>query len=78
MTRHDMKCEEVLRHLIAYLDREMDEDTAARIERHLEECRGCFSRARFEKMLKGHIQATGSKKQSERLRARIRSLLESF
>jgi anti-sigma factor (TIGR02949 family) len=78
MTKRDMKCEEVLRHLIAYLDREMDEETAAHIERHLEECRGCFSRAAFEKKLKGEVRATASRKSPERLRARIKNLLDSF
>jgi anti-sigma factor RsiW len=30
-----IRCEDVLKHLVAYLDRELDADAAADIERHL-------------------------------------------
>lgn len=73
-----MNCEEVLRHLVAYLDREMDAGTATLIERHLEECRGCFSRAAFERKLKSQLRASGSRKAPQRLRARIRQLIGRF
>ena len=51
MSEPTLTCEEVLKHLVAYLDRETDGHTAAEIEHHLEKCRGCFSRAEFEKQL---------------------------
>jgi mycothiol system anti-sigma-R factor len=73
-----MTCEEVLKHLVAYLDREADERTTAEIERHLDECRGCFSRAEFERELKSHVRAAGSRTAPERLRARIRKLVTKF
>jgi anti-sigma factor (TIGR02949 family) len=73
-----MSCEEVLRHLVAYLDREMDAATALAIERHLEECRGCFSRAAFERKLKAHVCGTASSRAPERLRSRIRELIRKF
>jgi anti-sigma factor (TIGR02949 family) len=73
-----MSCEEVLRHLVAYLDCEMDAATAAAIERHLEECRGCFSRAEFEKKLKAHVGEAASARAPERLRNRIRDLIRKF
>jgi anti-sigma factor (TIGR02949 family) len=68
----------VLRHLVAYLDREIDAHTAAEIERHFEDCRGCFSRAEFERKLKTHVRAAGSRTAPERLRARIKALVEKF
>ena len=61
MSKSALTCEEVLKHLVAYLDREADERTTAEIERHLDECRGCFSRAA-----------------PERLRARIKKLVDEF
>jgi anti-sigma factor (TIGR02949 family) len=78
MRKDHMKCEEVLRHLVAWLDRETDAATAAAIERHLEECRGCFSRAEFEKKLKSHVRDAASTRAPERLRSRIRALIRKF
>lgn len=73
-----MTCEDVLRELLAYLDREVDPDTAALIDRHLQSCRGCFSRAEFERKLKGHLEASGEKPAPERLRARVKGILDKF
>jgi anti-sigma factor (TIGR02949 family) len=78
MADRKMTCDEVLGHLLAFLDREMDSHTAAEIERHLEECRGCYSRAEFERKLKSHVRAAGSRTAPERLRERIRRLIERF
>jgi len=78
MSKPTMTCEEVLKHLIAYLDREADAHTAAEVERHLEECRGCFSRAEFERKLKASVRAAGSSTTPEHLRARIKKLVEKF
>ena len=78
MSEPTLTCEEVLKHLVAYLDRETDGHTAAEIEHHLEKCRGCFSRAEFEKQLKAQVRAAGSRAAPERLRARIRKLVDEF
>ncbi len=78
MSKHDMDCEEVLSHLVEYLDRELDAETAAALSRHLDDCRGCFSRAEFEMRLKESLQAAATRPASERLRARIRDLIEKF
>lgn len=78
MSRPPVNCEEVLKHLVAYLDRETDAHTTAEIERHLEECRGCFSRADFEKRLKARLRAAGSRAAPERLRARIKKMVDEF
>jgi len=76
--QHDMNCEEVLKHLIEYLDRELDAETAAAVGHHLDDCRGCFSRAEFEMKLKESLQAAATRPVSERLRARIKDLIEKF
>ncbi|MGQ0545316.1 MAG: mycothiol system anti-sigma-R factor [Betaproteobacteria bacterium] len=73
-----MKCEDVLAHLLAYLDREVDAQTAAQIDRHLEACRGCFSRAEFERNLKAHLQAAGEERAPASLRARIKDIVDKF
>lgn len=78
MSKPTMTCEEVLEHLVAYLDRETDARAAADIQRHLEQCRGCFSRAEFERLLKARVRAAGSRSAPERLRDRIRKLVDEF
>ena len=75
---HTMDCEEVLRHLLEYLDRELDSKTSAAMSRHLEDCRGCFSRAEFELKLKESLRAAGKEPVSEKMRRRIKSLVDSF
>jgi anti-sigma factor (TIGR02949 family) len=78
MSKPTLTCEEVLKHLVAYLDRDTDAHTAAEIERHLEQCRGCYSRAEFERQLKARVRAAGSRAAPERLRARIKKLVDEF
>jgi anti-sigma factor (TIGR02949 family) len=45
-------CEEALRRLAEFLDRELADAAATEVEQHLETCRSCFSRAEFERHLK--------------------------
>ena len=73
-----MSCEEVIAHLFAYLDDETDPKKKAYIERHLEECRACFSRAEFEKALRNKVQQLGNKEAPATLRQRMRSVLDQF
>ena len=73
-----MRCEDVLHELLAYLDREADAATTAAIDRHLEDCRGCFSRAEFERKLKAQLRAAGEKRAPARLRARVKHIMEKF
>ncbi|GIX27774.1 MAG: hypothetical protein KatS3mg123_1655 [Burkholderiales bacterium] len=53
MARRTVNCEEVLRHLFAYIDQELDAEASAEIERHLELCRGCFSRVEVRTQAQG-------------------------
>jgi anti-sigma factor (TIGR02949 family) len=73
-----ISCEEVLQHLLAYLDREVDAPTTALIDRHLEACRGCFTRAAFERKLKAHLRAAAEKPAPARVRARVKDILDKF
>ena len=76
--RAEMTCEQVLRELFAYLDGESDAPTAAQIGHHLQACRGCFSRAEFERKLKGYLRAAGQKRAPQRLRARVQDIVDKF
>jgi mycothiol system anti-sigma-R factor len=73
-----MTCEEVLKHLVAYLDREIDSEAAVEIEHHLESCRGCLSRAEFERQLKAQLRAAGASSAPARLRARLMEIVDKF
>lgn len=71
-------CEEVIRHIFAYLDGEIEADRHAGIERHLEECRGCYSRAQFERLLMRRVAELGEEQAPASLRRRVKDLLDSF
>jgi anti-sigma factor (TIGR02949 family) len=75
---HSLSCEQVLEHLFAYLDNALDAPTSAEIERHLEACRGCFSRAEFERRLRQRVAETGTVSAPDTLRARIKALTDWF
>jgi mycothiol system anti-sigma-R factor len=73
-----ISCEEVIAHLFAYLDNEIDSEKRTYIERHLEECRACFSRAEFEKALRAKVRQLGDKEAPATLRRRMKALLDQF
>ena len=77
MTRK-LSCEEVLSKLHAYLDQEVDTVSEAEIDRHLHECRECFSRAEFERTLKRKIASAAETRTPEEIRARLESLIKRF
>ncbi len=71
-------CEEALQLLAAYLDRELDAATRARLDQHLETCRSCYSRSEFEKQLKAKVVALGREPVSPTLAARVRGMIHRF
>lgn len=71
-------CDEALRLLAAFLDRELHSTDREGVERHLEVCRSCFSRAEFERRLKGEVRRLGLEEISPAFEHRIRRLLGSF
>lgn len=73
-----LSCEEVIAHLFAYLDDEMDAEKRSYIEHHLKECRACLSRAEFEKALRAKVKQLGDKEAPTTLRERVRALLDQF
>lgn len=73
-----IRCEEVIAHLLSYLDGEIDDTKRVQIDRHLEECRGCFSRAEFERALRDRLRQAGDANPSPALQERIKALMEKF
>lgn len=78
MKQTELSCEEVIKQLFDYLDRELDRQTDADIEYHLQRCRGCFSRAEFERKLRAKIADIANQKAPARLYHRIDKLLENY
>ena len=73
-----ISCEDVLSKLYAYLDREVDSLTAAEIDHHLDHCRECFSRAEFEKVLRGRVAKSTEKETPPEVQERLKNLIRRF
>lgn len=71
-------CEDALRFLAGFLDGELHTDAHERIERHLEVCRSCFSRAEFERRLKDEVGRLRRDDVSAAFEQRIRRLIGAF
>ena len=74
----DISCEEALRQLADYLSGELEKGAGAQLEHHMEACRGCFSRAEFEKRLKSHLAGLSREKAPAAMETRIRGMLRRF
>ncbi|RWL93725.1 zf-HC2 domain-containing protein [Mesorhizobium sp.] len=73
-----IRCEEVVEHLLAFLDGEVEVGRRESIEQHLEECRSCCSRADFEVALRQKVREVALKRPSMKLRRKIRQLIDQF
>lgn len=71
-------CEDALRLLAAHIDRELDASTRDQMDRHLETCRSCYSRAEFEKRLKESVAALGHEPVRPELSDRVQRLIRTF
>lgn len=74
----ELSCEEVIARLFEFLDHELDDTAERDIEHHLELCRGCFSRAEFERRLRARIAETGQARAPDSLRQRVRLLVSKY
>jgi mycothiol system anti-sigma-R factor len=74
----EIGCDEALRRLFEYLDRELDGARHAEMEQHLHTCRACYSRAEFERHLKGKLGAVGKEPAPPEFELRIKNLLRRF
>ena len=71
-------CEQALRLLLVHLDGEVSEQEGLDVERHLELCRSCFSRAEFEKRLRAQLMALRQGAVPAEFERRIRRLMSQF
>jgi anti-sigma factor (TIGR02949 family) len=80
MTRRNEigSCEEALRLLAEYLDRELERPREEALERHLEICRSCYSRAEFERALKARLTELGEETVRPELSDRVHTLVRAF
>ncbi|WP_440994938.1 anti-sigma factor family protein [Arhodomonas sp. SL1] len=78
MSGDRVTCEEVIRQLFAYLDRELDAATRAELDHHMDTCRECFSRAEFERRLRERVREATAEEAPERLHRRVQDILERF
>lgn len=78
MTEGEIKsCEDALRMLAEYLDGELEPRTRAEMERHLDVCRSCYSRAEFEERLKAML-ADSRADVGRGLRDRVQTMIRTF
>ena len=71
-------CEEALKHLAEFVDRELAETEQRDVERHLHTCRSCYSRMEFESRLKQQLSALSSDETPAVARDRILRLIRGF
>ena len=71
-------CEQVIQEIWVYLDGEMGEVDLVHIQKHIELCRACFSRIEFEKLLRESMRKKTHHTCPEKVKARIKSILNQF
>jgi anti-sigma factor RsiW len=75
--RRRLMCPEVARTLQSYLDGRIDDEWAARVAEHLEDCRRCGLKAQTYSDLKAALARQGSEVRPETL-AELRSFAEGL
>jgi anti-sigma factor (TIGR02949 family) len=78
MSGRGMTCEEVLARVLDFIDGESPPGEHTKLEDHLESCRSCFSRAEFERRLKGRLTGLAHEESPPDLQHRILRLLKNF
>jgi mycothiol system anti-sigma-R factor len=73
------ECQEALREVERFLDRELDDAIRMKVERHLSGCNPCTDRVEFRVHLKAMIQAKCSEQELPAgLEERLRTILTTF
>ncbi len=78
MTQRAIGCEEAVRLLAAWLDRELDSADHTAVSLHLEACRSCCSRAEFEQRLRQHLIQLRRAPVDPGLEQRVRLAIQGF
>jgi anti-sigma factor (TIGR02949 family) len=69
-------CEQALKRLLEFIDRELSEVEHTSVERHLRTCRSCFSRMEFESRLKQRLSTLSTDEVPLKSRDRLRELIK--
>ncbi len=75
MSERTLRCDEAMRMLAQFLDGELEHAGHEDLERHLEVCRTCCSRAEFERALRAQLVGVGRRKVKPAFVERIRQLI---
>jgi anti-sigma factor (TIGR02949 family) len=73
-----LDCAAALRLLAAHLDGELQQLDDESVQRHLQQCHSCYSRAEFERRLKARLTELCRTNVSPALESRIRTLLSDY
>ena len=73
------QCEAILDHIYEFiLQHDITFELKDEIERHLELCRGCFTRYEFEQKLLARLKASSSCQPPESLKIKVQKITEKF
>ncbi len=75
---HPIDCEEALKRLFEYIDRELDGHKHEEMDDHLSRCRSCYSRLEFEKKLRQHLKQATDEKAPDALHSKIAKLIHKL
>lgn len=78
MAVNNIDCAQALTQLIEFIDRELADADRDVIERHLQTCRSCLSRAEFERALKGKLRGLSQGDVPSKTLDRITALMQEF
>jgi anti-sigma factor (TIGR02949 family) len=78
MTQQKIDCEQALKQILAYVDRELGDDDREAMRGHLHTCKSCFSRMEFERLLKGKVGALRDQPASPTMSKRVKALLKDY
>jgi anti-sigma factor (TIGR02949 family) len=78
MNTEMITCEEAIRLIARYIDRELNEAETTQLGVHIDRCKTCYSRVEFEQKLKAQLATLRSAAVSDELGSRIRGLLQGF
>ena len=73
-----LECEQAIKMILEYLDKELPGNDQNAMDAHLETCRSCYSRMEFEKMLKGKVNSLPIQKAPDSLRDKIKKMTGKF
>lgn len=72
---NDCDCGDARDQIYQYLDSELDEETAASVRSHIDDCNGCHGSFDFERRLKDLVRQCLTEDMPETLESKVKELL---